>query len=631
MGSDGAGLDPSLRESQRPRTNGVAVASDTPQGGREPGVNPVWRLAAYGVPHAGRLAAAAGAMLVYAVASGGLAYQFRPIFDEVLPNHAGLAGVATAILGFGFLKGLGAYFSVYLMTDAGERLVRDLRGQLFAHILSQSAGFFSRRSTGSLMSRITNDISRIQQVVSQTVGDLLRETVTLVAYGGLLFYYDARLALVCMTGAPLVVYPLVRLGQRVRRTTRRSQEEQARLSHLSAEAFTGHRIVKAFGGERYERERFDRAAHELYRINLKVTSTLSALPPLMEWLGALGVVGVLWYGSREISAAQLTTGEFTSFVAVLLLMYGPIKKLSRVNANIQQALAAAERVFETLDTHTESRDAPGAPPLSPLREAIAFDEVSFAYDDEPSTMVLDAVSFSVRAGQVVAIVGLSGAGKTTLVNLIPRFYDPTAGRIAIDGTDTRDVTLASLRDQIGIVSQETVLFDDTVANNIAYASPGSTRETVEAAARAAHAHEFVVDLPGGYDAMIGERGQRLSGGQRQRLAIARALLKNSPILILDEATSSLDAESELLVQDALAKLMLNRTSFVIAHRLSTVRRADLIIVLDEGRVRERGQHEGLLSDPASLYSKLYSLQLFDQPTPGHAAPGTLEAVEPKHS
>ena len=504
-------------------------------------------------------------------------------------------------------------------------------GQLFGHILAQSAGFFSRQTTGALMSRVTNDIARIQQVTSQTVGDLLRETVTLVAYGGLLFYYDARLALVCMTGAPLVVYPLVRLGQRVRRTTRRSQEEQARLSHLSAEAFTGHRIVKAFGGERYERERFDRAADELYRINLKVTSTLSALPPLMEWLGALGVVGVLWYGSREIATGQLTTGEFTSFVAVLLLMYGPIKKLSRVNANIQQALAAAERVFETLDTHTESTDPPEARPLPPLREAITFDAVSFAYEDEPATPVLDAVSFRVRAGQVVAIVGLSGAGKTTLVNLIPRFYDPTAGRIAIDGTDVRDVTLSSLRDQIGIVSQDTVLFDDTVAHNIAYASPGASRETVEAAARAAHAHEFVVHLPDGYDTMIGERGQRLSGGQRQRLAIARALLKNSPILILDEATSSLDAESELLVQDALAKLMLNRTSFVIAHRLSTVRRADLIIVLDEGQVKERGRHEELLSNPSSLYSKLYSLQLFDQRAPARGSPATLEAIETERS
>ena len=550
-------------------------------------------------------------MVVYAAASGGLAYQFKPIFDNVLPNQAGLAVVAVAIIGFSVLKGVGAYFSVYLMTSVGERLVKDLRCQLFGHILAQSAEFFAQRTTGGLMSRTTNDINRIQQVASQTVGDLLRESVTLVAYASLLFYYDARLALVCMTGAPIVLYPLVRLGQRVRRTTHRSQEEQERLSHITAEAFSGHRIVKAFAGEPYERERFDQASVRLYQTNMKVTSTLSVLPPLMEWLGAFGIVAVLWYGSREIALGQLSSGEFTSFVAALLLMYGPIRKLSRVNANMQQAVAASERVFEMLDTHGEARDAPAARPLEPLREEITFCDVSFAYVGG-GDLVLDRVSFSVQAGQVVAIVGLSGAGKTTLVNLVPRFYEPTSGTIRIDGVDIRDVTRASLRQQIGIVTQETVLFDDTIANNIAYAAREAAPEMVEAAARAAHAHEFIVTLPDGYDTVIGERGQRLSGGQRQRLAIARALLKNSPILILDEATSSLDAESELLVQDALAKLMLNRTSFVIAHRLSTVRRADLIIVLDQGRVMEQGRHQELLARSDSLYAKLYSLQLFDR-------------------
>jgi subfamily B ATP-binding cassette protein MsbA len=550
-------------------------------------------------------------MAVYAAASGGLAYQFKPIFDNVLPNQSGLVTVAVAIIGFSILKGVGAYFSVYLMTSVGEQLVKDLRSQLFGHILAQSADFFAQRTTGGLMSRTTNDINRIQQVASQTVGDLLRESVTLLAYASLLFYYDARLALVCMTGAPVVLYPLVRLGQRVRRTTHRSQEEQERLSHITAEAFSGNRIVKAFAGESYERERFDQASVRLYQTNMKVTSTLSVLPPLMEWLGAFGIVGVLWYGSREIALGQLSSGEFTSFVAALLLMYGPIRKLSRVNANMQQAVAASERVFAMLDTHGEARDAPDAHPLEPLREAITFSDVSFAYSDS-GDVVLDRVSFSVRAGDMVAIVGLSGVGKTTLVNLVPRFYDPTSGAIRIDDVDIRNVTRHSLRKQIGIVTQDTVLFDDTIANNIAYASREASREMVEVAARAAHAHEFIVTLPNGYDTVIGERGQRLSGGQRQRLAIARALLKNSPILIFDEATSSLDAESELLVQDALAKLMLNRTSFVIAHRLSTVRRADLIIVLDEGRVMEQGRHEELLTRADSLYAKLYSLQLFDR-------------------
>ena len=574
-------------------------------------MNPVLRLGRYALPYRLRLGGASLSMAVYAAASGGLAYQFKPIFDSVLPSQAGFITVATAIIGFSIVKGLGSYASVYLMTSVGERLVKDLRSELFGHILAQSAGFFSQRTTGGLMSRTTNDIIRIQQVVSQTVGDLLRESITLLAYAALLFYYDSRLALVCMTGAPIVVYPLVRVGQRIKESTHRSQEEQEHLSHITAEAFSGHRIVKAFEGEPYERERFDQASSRLYQINMKVTSALSALPPLMEWLGAFGIVAVLWYGSREIALGQLSPGEFTSFVAALLLMYGPVRKLSRVNANIQQAMAASERVFDMLDTHSEARDSHDARPLLPLRNEISFTGVSFSYADGGDT-VLDEVSFSVRAGQVVAIVGLSGAGKTTLVNLVSRFYDPVRGSIKIDGIDIRHVTRESLRRQIGIVTQETVLFDDTISNNIAYASRDADPEMVKMAARAAHAHEFIVTLPDGYDTVIGERGQRLSGGQRQRLAIARALLRNSPILILDEATSSLDTEVELLVQDALAELMLNRTSFVIAHRLSTVRRADLIIVLDKGRITEQGRHEELLSRPESLYAKLYALQLFDR-------------------
>ena len=345
---------------------------------------------------------------------------------------------------------------------------------------------------------------------------------------------------------------------------------------------------------------------------MKIVSSLSVLPPLMEWVGVVGIVGVLWYGSREIALGELTPGDFTLFVGALLSMYGPVKKLSRVNANIQQAIAASERVFEMLDTETEPADRPAATPLATLRDEIEFRDVSFAYTDGRGRNVLEGVSFTVRAGQVVAVVGLSGAGKTTLVNLVPRFYDVSSGAVLIDGVDIRDVTRASLRGQIGIVTQETVLFDDTIANNIAYAAPGTSRSVIEAAARAAHAHDFVMGLPDGYETMIGDRGQKLSGGERQRLAIARALLRNSPILILDEATSSLDSESELLVQGALAKLLLNRTSFVIAHRLSTVRRADQIIVLDDSRIVEVGRHDELLSNANSLYSKLYALQLVDR-------------------
>ena len=577
-------------------------------------MHPMLRLSRYALPHRGRFGVAIGAMMIYAAASGGLVYLFKPIFDDlllaVIPERSRFVAVVTAIIGFSLAKGIGAYFSIYLMTDVGQRLVRDLRNELFGHILGQSAGFFSQQTTGGLMSRMMNDITRIQQVVSETLGDFLRETITVVVLAGLLVFIDPRLALVSIICAPLVVYPLIRLGRRVRRTTRRSQEEMEHLSHITVEAFSGHRIVKAFSAERFEHDRFIGASDRLYRITMKVTSTLSVLPPLMEWLGAIAVAAVLWYGMSRIGTGDMTAGDFTTFVGALLMMYGPVKKLSRVNANIQQAIAASERVFEMLDTHSEVQDRAKSSPLLPLQKDIVFKNVGFAYADSPSDIVLQDLSFEVQAGKVVAIVGLSGAGKTTLVNLVPRFYDVTGGSISVDGVDIRDVTLSSLRAQIGIVTQDTVLFDDTIANNIAYALPNADRARVEAAARAAHAHEFIIRLASGYETMIGERGQRLSGGQRQRIAIARALLKDSPILILDEATSSLDAESELLVQDALAKLLLNRTSFVIAHRLSTVRRADAIIVLDEGRVSEIGQHDELLANPNSQYARLYAMQLF---------------------
>jgi len=573
-------------------------------------VTALLRLFRFAAPYRLRFIGAIVAMLVYAAASAGLAYLIKPILDSVLPHGQKLPRVITEIIGFYVAGGLGAYFSAYLMVDIGQRVVRDLRSLLHRHILGQSAGFFARRTTGQLLSRVTNDVGQVQHAVSETIGDLLQESVKLIGYAVLLFYWDPALALVCITGAPLIVYPLAQLGRRLRRTTRRSQEALEQLSHIATEAYTGHRIVKAFGAEAREARRFETATDRLYRINMSVTRIVSVLPPLMELLGGVAIAVALWYGSREIAQNRLTPGEFTSFIAALLLMYGPVKKLSRVNASLQQAIAAAERIFEVLDRHTEVIEKPGAPALAPFERSISFRDVVFAYDDSHRP-ILRNVSVDVGAGQMIAIVGRSGAGKTTLANLLPRFFDVTGGSITIDGVDIRDVSLASLRAQIGMVTQDTILFDDSVERNIAYGVPEATREQIESAARAANAHDFILGLAEQYQTVIGERGQRLSGGQRQRLAIARAILKNSPILILDEATSALDSESEQLVQNALLNLMRNRTSFVIAHRLSTIRKADAIIVMERGRIVEIGRHEDLLARPGGAYARLHDMQLLE--------------------
>jgi len=449
-------------------------------------------------------------------------------------------------------------------------------------------------------------VEKIQSAVSEMAGDLLKEGLTVVGLLVILFVKDWRLALLSLVAMPLAFYPLVRFGRHLRASNETSLRRWRDISEILQETISGFRVVKAFGMEAFEISRFRRAAGRLLTVNMRITRTTSVLPPLMEFVGGVALVGALFYGSHAIQTGRLTTGEFTSFLVALFAMYTPVKRLSRVNATLQGALAAGRRIFEVLDTHLEVAEAPGARRLPRMKGEIEYRGVGFRYADGGGA-VLRRVSFSGRSGEVLAIVGTSGAGKTTLVNLLPRFYDVSDGAILMDGVDIRTVTLRSLREQIGLVTQETVLFNDTVRANIAYGLEGVDEARVETAARAAFAHDFILDLPRRYDTVIGERGSRLSGGQRQRIAIARAILKDPPILILDEATSALDAESERLVQEALANLMRGRTTLVIAHRLATVRNADRILVLEGGEIRETGSHEELLRR-GGLYGRLHELQ-----------------------
>ena len=536
------------------------------------------------------------------------------LLNDIVPPflHNVWTMAAAAIVEVYLFKGLCDYFGNFLINYAGFSAVTDLRQKVFDGVLRQDSHFFATNSTGHLMSSILNDIDKIQVAISHMLADWFRQAFTLFALLVVVIQTDWKLALVSLTVLPFVLTPTARLGKRIRRTSRRAQDYTADLNQILQETISGHQVVKTFGTEEFESNRFRAAAQKLKGASLKYVAQQAIASPLIEFFGALTIVGLLTYARLQIKANEMTTGEFTSFVIALLMLYEPVKRLTGIHNIFEQALGASQKVFEYLDREQGIRDKAGAVRLGRFHKAIEFDQVSFGYPSSPEGFHLDQVKLEVKAGEVVALVGPSGAGKTTLANLLPRFYDVTGGAIRIDGRDIRDFHLASLRSKIGIVAQDTFLFNDTVANNIRYGRAGATEEQVRAAARSALAEEFILAMPDGYETPIGERGTKLSGGQRQRIAIARALLKNAPILILDEATSHLDTESEMLVQKALQHLMAERTVIVIAHRLSTIRRADKIAVIDGGRIVEMGTHEDLVSQ-GGIYQKLHGMQFLEDP------------------
>jgi ATP-binding cassette, subfamily B, bacterial MsbA len=588
------------------------------------------RLLKYLLPHTGTFAAATFAMIVVAVLEAATSALIVPILDQALAQgnprptptpfalqrlipasglHA-LRMIALLLIVFTVVKGIAEYFSTYWMAYIGQSSILSLRQELYSHILAQSASFFERHRTNYLVSRLISSATAIEAAVTHTLRDMLREGFTLIAFMATSFYVSWRLTLGSLLIAPPVAGLTMRFGRSLRKLARESLEGNKYLTDTAQETLANQNIVKAYRGETRERSRFTAVAQRIRRANLRAASIAGMSPPIIELIGVLFIAVLLFFGERETRLGRMDQAQFLLFIVLLLRSYDPMRKLSRLQNSMSQALAAARHVWEVLDERAETREKPDAVELAPLRREIEFRDVHFAYANEDRS-VLRGVSLIVPAGAMVALVGESGGGKSTLTKLLPRFHDPSSGAVLWDDLDIRDARLSSLRRQLALVTQETVLFNDTVRYNISYGQPDATDKQIEHAARTALAHDFIEELANGYDTVIGERGIFLSGGQRQRLAIARAVLIDAPVLVLDEATSALDAESEQLVQRAINNLIRDRTTIVIAHRLSTVRRADLIVVMERGQIIEQGTHAELLAR-GGQYQRLYEIQFADK-------------------